>query len=120
VWTPNSDVRFEILFPDPRLARRITTVGNTDWWLYVRGEYGGGSWTVNREPANVAPGEPVFQQVDYNDIRVALGLEWIGLRGVGGFFEVGGAFDREVIYNRSTTPTFRPDPMVFVGGGISF
>ena len=46
VWTPNSDVRFDILFPDPKIARRLTTIGNTEWWLYARGEYGGGSWTV--------------------------------------------------------------------------
>ena len=46
VWTPNPDVRFEILFPNPRIMKRLATVGTTDWWLYGRGEYGGDSWTV--------------------------------------------------------------------------
>ena len=45
VWTPNPDVRFDILFPNPKITRRIATYGITDWWIYARGEYGGDDWT---------------------------------------------------------------------------
>ena len=48
VWTPDNDSRFEFLFPNPKLARRLTTIGTADWWYYARGEYGGGAWTVTR------------------------------------------------------------------------
>ncbi len=115
VWTPNADIKFAILFPYPKLAWRFTTVGNTDWWLYGRGEYGGGSWTVHRAP-------PIdnFEQVDYNDIRVAVGLDWMALRGWGGFFEVGVSFSRELVYKNLDPPTFKPDPMVFLGTGVTF
>ncbi len=115
VWTPNSDVRFDISFPDPKLAWRWTTVGNTEWWSYVRGEYGGGSWTVE----HLVGGGDVFEQVDYNDLRVAVGLEWLTLRGFGGFFEVGLAFERELLF-AETPGVFEPDPMVFLGGGVHF
>ncbi|NUQ63683.1 MAG: hypothetical protein HUU20_14495 [Pirellulales bacterium] len=117
VWTPNSDVRFDIVFPDPKLAWRWTTVGNTEWWSYVRGEYGGGSWTVDH--VTFAPSASVFERVDYNDLRAAVGLEWLTLRGFGGFVEVGIAFERELLF-AETDVKFVPDPMVFVGGGIHF
>ena len=90
VWTPNSDVRFEFLFPNPKFAKRLTTYGNTDWWGYIRGEYGGGSWTISGEPS------------DYNDIRVGLGLEFDRFSGCNGLFEVGGAFERE-LYGQGTS-----------------
>ena len=51
VWTPNPDIYFDILFPNPKVAKRLTTWGNTEWWLYGRGEYGGGVWTIRRNPA---------------------------------------------------------------------
>lgn len=119
VWTPNSDVRFDIYFPSPKLSWRWTTVGNTEWWSYLRGEYGGGSWTVDRDSDGDGSLD-IFEQVDYNDIRAAIGLEWLTLRGFGGFFEVGVAFERELVFRSSGTPNFEPDVMGFLGGGIHF
>lgn len=114
VWTPNPDTRFEILFPNPKLATRLTTVGNTDWWLYCRGEYGGDSWTVKRFGSNLQ------QQVDYNDFRFAVGLEYERLGCVNGRFEVGIAFERELFYRSPTTPAFEPNPTVFAGGAFAY
>jgi len=114
VWTPNPDVRFEILFPNPKLATRLTTVGNTDWWLYCRGEYGGGSWTVKRNPGDDQ------DEVDYNDMRFAVGLEYERLGCVNGRFEVGIAFERELFYRSPTTAAFEPNPTVFVGGAFAY
>jgi hypothetical protein len=93
VWTPNPDTRFEILFPNPRLAMRLTAIGNTDLWGYLRGEYGGGSWTIvdPADPANQGP----FER-DYNDMRAAVGLEFERLSGLHGLIEAGVAFDREI------------------------
>lgn len=116
VWTPNSDVRFDIFFPNPKLAWRWTAIGNTEWWSYVRGEYGGGSWTVEHA---VGADPDFFERVDYNDLRAAVGLEWLTLRGFGGFFEVGVAFERELLFADSGIE-FEPDTMVFLGGGVHF
>lgn len=123
IWTPvsNPDLRFEILFPNPRLAMRFTTYRNTDWWAYLRGEYGGGSWTIERPivVGGVLIGE-YGDRFDYNDIRIALGVEWDRYGVSRGHFEVGVAFDRELVYEHPLTPTFEPDPTVFLGAGVAF
>lgn len=111
IWTPNPDARYEILFPNPKLAHRWTTLGNTDLWGYVAGEYGGGSWTIQRIAGN--------DQADYNDIRVSLGLDAYGYRGLHGFFEVGYVFDREIVY-RSGTPTYHPSDTVMLRAGLGY
>ncbi|MFZ5831563.1 MAG: hypothetical protein ACOY3P_15875, partial [Planctomycetota bacterium] len=46
VWTPHADLKANIVFPNPKIARRLCTTGTTEWWLYGRGEYGDGSWTT--------------------------------------------------------------------------
>ncbi|MHB8952783.1 MAG: hypothetical protein ACYC4U_07360 [Pirellulaceae bacterium] len=100
LWTPNTQTRFDIFFPRPKLAQHLTTTGSTDLWWYVGGEYGGGAWTVKRE----SPAGPDFSdRMDINDIRVMLGLEWgqsahlqQGRRT--GFVEVGWVTAREIVY----------------------
>jgi len=119
IWTPNSDVRFEILFPNPRLTQRLTTWGTTEWWWYVRGEYGGGAWEFTRDPASVGPG--VVDHVDYNDLEVALGLEFKALSGLTGHIEAGLAFDRELFYaSRNPDAFFRPNPAFLLRAGITY
>lgn len=113
VWTPNPDVRFDVLFPNPKFARRLSTIGNTDWWVYFRGDYGGGTWTIMHLDHEI-------ERIDYNDIRIAVGFEFRGLRGTLGHFEVGGSFDREIIYHNHPNEAFRPNPTVFIGGGMVF
>lgn len=111
IWTPHADARYEFLFPNPRLSRRLTTIGNTDLWLYGYGEYGGGSWTIQRTSMN--------DQFDYNDIRFGGGLETFGYRGLHGFFDVAYSFNREVLY-RSGTPNFYPSDTVMLRAGLEY
>jgi hypothetical protein len=131
VWTPSDSTRLDILFPNPRLAHRWTTCGTSEWWYYVRGEYGGDSWTIER---TVAPFAGQVDKIDYNDIRVALGLQFKpanwrqGSAGLNGFFEVGFAFNREIIWVPVDIPaggldieqSIRPSETIFLGGGVSF
>ncbi len=115
IWTPqgpDGNVVLEILFPNPRIAFRLADYHNTQWWLYGRGEYGGGAWTVKRASGDV-------DRVDYNDIRVAVGLEFIRPR-FSGLFEVGGAFEREIVYVVGPPDVYRPDPTVFLRGSLAF
>jgi hypothetical protein len=103
LWTPNTQTRFDIFFPRPKLAQHLTTTGNNDLWWYVGGEYGGGAWTVQREPDLPAHPESFSDRIDINDIRVMLGLEWgqSALLQQGrrtGFVEVGWVTAREVVY----------------------
>jgi hypothetical protein len=119
VWTPNPDVRFEILFPNPRIARRLWTYGNTDWWIYARGEYGGGSWTIKQE-ITVPDTVSYLDQVDYNDIRVGLGLEFDTPRAWKGLFEAGVTFERELVFRSGIPATFRPDPTVYLRAALAY
>jgi hypothetical protein len=112
IWTPNADTRYEILFPDPKLSQRLVTLGNTDVWIYLAGEYGGGSWTIERASG-------AADRVDYNDLRVLLGLEARGLSGWTAHFEVGYVFDREILYI-SPTPDVTPDDTFMLRLGASY
>ena len=112
IWTPNADTRYEILFPRPKLSQRITTIRNTDIWGYVAGEYGGNTWTIDR----VVVGPDV---VDYADLRLILGGEWVGYHRVRANFEVGYVFNRRLKY-RSGTPTAEPNDTVMLRGGLAF
>lgn len=115
LWTPNSQTRFDIFFPHPKLAQHLTTVGNQDLWWYVGGEYGGGAWTVQRAAGN-------SDRIDINDIRVMLGIEFgqSALLSQGrrtGFFEVGWVTSREVVYvvNPAETSSLRDSFMLRAG-----
>ncbi|QGJ69134.1 Hypothetical protein PBC10988_8000 [Planctomycetales bacterium 10988] len=112
IWTPNEDTRFEIVFPRPKLSQRLPTVGNTDWWWYVQGEFGGGEWTIERDATGV---EDIYS---YYDLRLMLGLEFQRYQGAQGFFEVGYVFERELQFQ--TLGTFGVDDTILFSGGISF
>jgi len=113
VWTPNKDIRFDVLFPNPKLAKHLTTIGTAEWWIYARGEYGGGAWTVKRINGSL-------NSVDYNDIRVAAGVEFERSGGLHGTFEVGLAFDREIFYVETPAANINPSATIFLGGSIAF
>jgi hypothetical protein len=121
VWTPNPQTRWDIFFPQPKLASYMTTLGNYDLWWYVGGEYGGGTWTV--ETLHAPPNDK--QLMDINDIRVLLGLELgppasggVGQRGV--FFEVGYVFRREVVFVATPADSFKPNEAIMFRGGFAF
>ena len=115
VWSPTPDYRFEMIFPDPKVAMRLRSFGNTDWWFFFRGEYGGGSWTIK----GVAAGEEeIVAQRDYNDTRAAIGVEFEAINGASGLFEVGVAFKREIYGNGARL--FDPNPGVFLGAGLTY
>lgn len=96
LWVPNPDTRFDIFFPEPKLSHYVTTLGDKDVWWYVTGYYGGGAWTIERADGS-------SDEIDINDIRVALGVEWgkNNLLRQGqriAFAEAGYVFRRELIY----------------------
>lgn len=112
IWTPNPDTRFDVVFPNPKISHRFSSVGNADWWWYVAGRYGGGRWTIERlGGAN--------DRVTYNDMRIAGGVEFVTIRGWRGWFDVAYVFDREVLYD-SVSPDYTPDDTVAVSAGFAF
>lgn len=114
LWTPNAHTRWDIYFPRPKLATYFTTLGNTEFWWYLGGEYGGDTWTIEPEA------DPIEQRVTYNDFRAALGIEWYNPYGAKGFIEGGYVFEREVIYTESHLDNFNPDNTFLIRAGLAY
>jgi hypothetical protein len=110
-YRPTPDWDMYLVFPNPKVRKFLASVGTTKWWAYGAGEYGGGSWTVNR---SIGP-----DRFDYNDIRVIGGFEWETQSQIRGHIEVGYVFDRELIFE-SGTPQFDPNDTVMLRAGIDF
>ena len=121
VWTPTSDARIEAIFPNPRIALRLPGYSTVEWWFYFRGEYGGDAWTVDLDTPGYGP-HPY--EIDYNDIRIGVGVEFTTVRQLKGLLEVGGAFGREIFYvepiGQPPIPTFRPSSTVFFRGALAY
>ena len=113
VWTPNEDTHWELVFPHPKLSNRLNTINNTTFWWYVAGEYGGGSWTIRRMGG-------WGDDVDYNDIRISLGVDWASQMNWKGMFEVGYAFNREIIYRSLAPPSFDPSGTIMLRAGLAY
>lgn len=118
LWQPNPGTRFDLFFPEPKLAHYLNTVGTYDTWWYVGGMYGGGAWTVKRA-------DDTKDSIDINDIRLLLGLEWgrndqlrDGRRV--GFLEVGYVFNRELLYKNKPADNLDLDDSFVVRAGIGY
>ncbi len=118
LYQPNPYTRYDITFPDPKISRYLNTVGVYDTWGYVAGEFGGGSWTIQR--ANGSD-----DSVDINDYRILFGLEWgrsdlirSGRRT--GFVELGYVFGREVEYQRNPADNFDPNDTFLIRLGVGY
>ena len=117
LWEPNPQTRWDIFFPAPKIANYWTTVGNKQVWWYVGGEYGGGSWTIDREEE---PMEGIRERMDINDIRIYAGLECWNLNRYYAFAEIGYVFNREIVFYRVPEDSMNVDDTVMVRGGISW
>ncbi|HEY4759069.1 MAG TPA: hypothetical protein VIH42_00670, partial [Thermoguttaceae bacterium] len=120
VWTPNPDLYFNILFPNPKAARRLINYGTVEWWGYFAGDYGGGAWQITRADLPFSPVANDYDNFDYNDIRISVGLEFKTYRNFSGLFEVGGALSRELRYRSLSPETYFPRNTVFLRGGLAY
>ncbi len=112
IWNPNPDTRCLLVFPQPKLSHHFFTLGKTQWWGYLAGEFGGGRWSIER-------GNGAMDYLDYTDWRVYLGVECVGASGLKGHLEAGYVFNRTVNFT-SATPDFNPDATVMLRVGLSY
>jgi hypothetical protein len=119
-WSPNPDIKFDILFPNPKISKRLTTMGNTEWWIYASGEYGGGTWSIRRNSGIGAPTDGTNDVFEYDDIRIAAGLEFTTVRQLRGMFEVGVAVSRQVVYQSCEPNAYYPTNTVYLRAGLSY
>ncbi len=114
LWRPNPQTRFDVYFPKPKLAQYLTTIGNTDVWWYLNGEYGGGSWTVSRLGAGAD------RRVDINDIRAGGGFEWTCQTGLRGFVEAAYVFNRELVFASGPISQLDLEDTFMLRGGLTY
>ncbi len=93
IWTPTDDVKFDLVFPRPRLARRVYWQGlddpGSENWLYIAGELGGGTWGIRRTGGN-------DDEMTYRDFRAFVGWETLSAPGDHLRLELGYVFGRKL------------------------
>ncbi len=112
VLTPREDLRFELMFPKPRLAWRQYASPVYEQWVYVTGELGGQSWAIERNNG----AEDV---ATYRDLRFVLGWERKRTSGRSLYVEGGYVFGRELEYD-SNVGKLSPDDTAFLRVGGAF
>lgn len=108
VWTPRADLRFDLVFPRPRVAFHLPRCG----WLYLGGEMGGGMWAVERATG-------LDDVVTYRDFRAVLGITNQTKQGFSWFSQVGVAFDRQLEF-RSGQGDFSPRSVVMLDLSVMY
>jgi hypothetical protein len=112
IWTPTEDRRYELLFPRPKLARRLLASPHFEDWLYVGGEFGGNSYAIERLTGAV-------DTITLRDFRAYVGLERKLHGGAGYRLEIGYVMGREIEFE-SDEPTIEADDTAMIRGGIVF
>ncbi|MCH8828002.1 MAG: hypothetical protein IID45_00335 [Planctomycetes bacterium] len=91
ISTPRDDLRLELIFPRPKLMKRISRGAHNERWIYLMGEFGGDSWAVIRANGT-------RDQVNYKDWRLIFGFEQKYINGRSLLVETGYVFQRELEY----------------------
>jgi hypothetical protein len=119
IWTPNDDYKAELLFPRPRLMYRLSGDETFSRWVYVGGEFGGGSWAIERTGGGPPPNNPKDDIVTYSVLRFLVGYEAKKAKGFSPRVEAGFNFNRSVEF-KSGKGDFDPDNTAMLRFGGSF
>lgn len=112
IWAPRDDLRLELVFPQPVIGKRIEACEYHERWVYLMGEFGGGSWAIERAWG-------VADVANYSDLRLVAGLETRYAEGDGWRGEVGYVAGRWLDYN-SGIGNYEPDSTAMVRLGFWF
>ncbi|MHC4401972.1 MAG: hypothetical protein ACYTG0_20060 [Planctomycetota bacterium] len=116
IWIPYEHVKLELTAPRPRIARRLYWRGaytdDVQDWAYVAGEFGGGSWAIER---STGAGD-VFT---YRDFRLILGVERRVVDGLDARLELGYVFGRKIEF-ASDASSVEPTDTVMLRAGLTY
>jgi len=114
LWTPRDDLRFELVAPRPRIAKRLffTYDDDIEDWVYMAGEFGGGTWAIARTSG-------ARDEVTYRDFRFILGAQRKVIGGIDSRIEAGYVFGRKLEY-RSATPNLYPSDTFMLRAGVTY
>jgi Domain of unknown function (DUF6268) len=109
IWNQSEDTRWFLVFPQPKISHRFGTVGATQIWGYVAGEFGGGRWEVERVRG-------VNDSFDYTDLRVILGIESVYAERLRGHLEIGYVFSRRMNFANAAADFTLPSTLMARAG----
>jgi hypothetical protein len=116
IWTPNDEVKVDLIFPNPKISRQIHFFDNhnkdAETWVYIAGEFANDAWAI-------AHSDGSNDLVVLRDNRVILGLERKIHGGLTANVEVGYVFSRRIRFN-SDIPDFKPEDTVLLRGGLMY
>jgi hypothetical protein len=116
IWTPNDDVIFNLIFPEPNISKRIHCLDNlnkdVETWVYIAGEFANDAWAIAHENGG-------NDRVVLRDSRVILGLQRKTRGGLTANVEVGYVFSRRIRFN-SGVPDFFPEDTVLLRAGLMY
>ena len=114
LWQPHEDLQCRLVFPHPKVAYCFSHWGKSEFWAYVAGEYGGGTWAYKYLPSEKT------DWVEYSDYRVLAGVEHRDADDSSHtFLEFGYLFERNINFV-SALPDFIPKDTFLVRVGHRF
>ncbi len=112
IWTPDDDTKFALVFPQPKISRRVYWSGihNDDVqdWVYVGGELGGGTWAIRRS-------DGADDLLNYRDLRAFLGIERQAIGRINPRLEIGYVFARKLDLDQAATDYYPRDTLMLRG-----
>ena len=112
IWTPAKDSEFRLVFPEPKISRRVYWSGiqsdDIQDWVYVGGELGGGTWAI------ATPGGTDL--LYYRDYRIFLGIERKAFGSISPRLEIGYVFGRKIQLADAGTDDLPHDTVMLRGG----
>jgi hypothetical protein len=103
ILRPDDGIRIELVYPEPKIARRVSTDGDQEHWMSIAGRIGGGEWAIERDRTGLA------DVVTYTDYELVLGFDTIDNAGSISSFEIGYGFDRDLEYRSRRGNTNLPE-----------
>ena len=119
IWTPNDYYKAELLFPRPRMMYRVSGDEFLSRWIYIGGEFGGGSWAIERTGIGPQPQTPKDDVVTYSVLRLLVGYETKKAKGFSPRVEAGFNFNRSIEF-KSGKGDFDPGSTAIIRVGGSF
>lgn len=112
IYTPHPNTVLEFIIPRIKLAQRYMIRQQFDNWAYIKGEFGGGSWALERSSG-------ADDVVTYSDLRLIFGVERKYHNGRNLFAEIGLVFNRELEYE-SRIGDYDPNTTGMLRAGVKF
>ena len=113
LWNPNEDWKFELAAPRPRIARRISHDEDFASWGYVVGEFGGGTWAIQRANG-------LNDVATLSDYRLMAGYERKWTSGRNWLIEAGYVFSRTLKYTSTSGVSTNLPSTCLVRLGVTF